>query len=376
MKKRYFWYASMLLVALSLALTACNQGVTAGTGAVRIVIANGATRAVNAEGMPQFDGHNITITITDEDGTELKKATGVTPITLTHSIDKKITVKVVVKTDAGEWRGVAEHTVTEGTNTVAVKLSKAPLNVGNILSNVESGNPLDPTITLKLAGGKELVAHVQITGNHLDRPVIARDSSGRIYMFYDKDGRCLTRFDAEGNPHCEIDLHALLPSIFVSAMTVDAKTNTIFVFNVNATNVYALTESRSNTFTRSDPFDISTLPGGASTDRVSAAAAYNGVLFLVTLDEKSPVLPQGTNPGVGYRFYRFIAVKPKKLIIASNGACAIGGNASGSQTPPPDPRSDNKVVTYNLEGSLTPSEVDAGGKFYKKLPPGSGFAWE
>ncbi|WP_433000646.1 hypothetical protein, partial [Treponema vincentii] len=126
-----------------------------------------------------------------------------------------------------------------------------------------------------------------IGGNYLDRPVIARDSIGRIYMLYDKGGsRNLTRFDAEGNPHCEIPLNTLPFSARISTMTVDAKTNTIFVFDANSDNVYALTESGSKTFTLSAPFGMSSLASAASSSTITAAAAYNNVLFLVTKENK------------------------------------------------------------------------------------------
>ena len=292
MKKLRLISVSILFAALCIIFTACNQGLTAGkgTGTVRIVIDNGASRAVNAEGMPEFDETNTTITVTGEDGTELKKASGATPITLTLDIGKKINIKVVVTTEAGEWRGTKEHTVTAATNTVAVKLSKTPKSVGNILSYVVKKDLYDSKITLKLVGKlpdeKLLVENSGIGGNYLDRPVIARDSSGRIYMLYDKGGRHLTRFDAEGNPHCEIPLNTLLSSARISTMTVDAKTNTIFVFDANSDNVYALTESGSKTFTLSAPFGMSSLASAASFSTITAAAAYNNVLFLVTKENK------------------------------------------------------------------------------------------
>ena len=289
MKKLRLISVSILFAALCLAFTACNQGLTAGkgTGTVRIVIDNGATRAVNAEGMPQFDESNTKITVTGEDGNQL--AEGTTSVTLTLDIGKEISIKVVVKTATGEWHGSAEHTVTAGTNTVAVKLSKTPKSVGNILSYVVKNDLYDSEITLKLVGKlpdeKLLVENSGIGGNYLDRPVIARDGIGRIYMLYDKGGsRNLTRFDAEGNPHCEIDLNALQnpssPSIRITTMTVDAKTNTIFVFDANSKNIYALTESESKTFIHSNPFDLNSLADVAPADTVTAAAAYNGALFL------------------------------------------------------------------------------------------------
>ncbi|UTC58047.1 hypothetical protein ABK01_07090 [Treponema sp. OMZ 305] len=290
MKKLYVNSVSILFAALCLAFTACNQGLTAGkgTGTVRIVIGGGASRAVNAEGMPIFNKTNTKITVTDENGAQL--AQGTTSVTLQVAVGKKITVQVVVKTDAGVWRGSKEHTVTAGNNDVVVKLSKTPKSVGNILSYVVKNDLYDSKITLKLVGKlpdeKLLVENSGIGGNYLDRPVIARDSSGRIYMLYDKGGRHLTRFDAEGNPHCEIPLNTLPSSARISTMTVDAKTNTIFVFDANSDNVYALTESGSKTFTLSAPFGMSSLASAASSSTITAAAAYNNVLFLVTKENK------------------------------------------------------------------------------------------
>lgn len=291
MKKLRLISVSILFAALCLAFTACNQSLKAGsetTGTVRIVIANGTTRAVNAEGMPIFDKKNTKITVTDENGAQL--AQGTTSVTLQVAVGKKITVKVVVTTAAGEWRGTKEHTVTAGTNTVAVKLSKAPKSVENILSKVKLNKPQDVEITLKLANGKELIDDVKIRGNHQAYPVIARDGKGRIYVLYDKgSSRHFSRFDTEGteDAHFETAITSALPSsVRIRTMTVDAKTNTIFVFDTSSPNVYALTESSPKVFTCSGSFDISTLPVAATALPVSAAAAYNGVLFLVTSANK------------------------------------------------------------------------------------------
>lgn len=90
------------------------------------------------------------------------------------------------------------------------------------------------------------------------------------------------------------------------------------------------------------------------------------------LAEKSAVPPHGSNPGVGYGFYRFIAVKPKKLIIASDGAWGKEGNSASHVE-----ADNNKVLTYDLDGNLnSPEEKNAAGKFSKELKPGSGFDWE
>ena len=295
MKKRYVNFVSIFFAALCFAFTACNGMTTGkGTGTVRVIIGVWAARAVDpASGLPVFDDTNTKITVTDKDGTELAKGDGKTPVELTLNIDTKITVKVVVTTAAGVWRGSKEHTVTAGNNDVVVKLSKTPKSVGNVLSKVKRNEPQDVEITLKLANGKELkelIDDVKIRGNHQGYPVIARDGKGRIYVLYDKgSSRHFSRFDAEGteDAHFETAITSILPSsVRIRTMTVDAKTNTIFVFDTFSPNVYALTESSPNVFTCSGPFDISTLPVAATALPVSAAAAYNGVLFLATSANK------------------------------------------------------------------------------------------
>ncbi|EEV20963.1 hypothetical protein TREVI0001_0959 [Treponema vincentii ATCC 35580] len=91
------------------------------------------------------------------------------------------------------------------------------------------------------------------------------------------------------------------------------------------------------------------------------------------LAEKRAVPPVGSNLGVGYGFYRFIAVKPKKLVIASDGAWGKEGNSASHVEADND-----KVLTYDLDGNLnSPEETDTAGKFSKELQrSSSGFNWE
>ena len=283
MKKLHVSAISILFAVLCLVFTACNQGIIAGneTGTVQVVIGGGG-RAVDAAGMPVFDDTNTKITVTDENGNKL--AEGTTSVTVNADIGTKITVKAVVTTAAGTWRGSVEHTVTAGTNIVAVRLSKTPKNMGNILSSVISQSSFgDAKVTFKLASGKELLNDVDIGSNRII-PVIARDGIGRIYVLYDKGGRHFTRFDAEGKKDdgFETAITALLPPAGTSTspamitMAVDPKTNTIFLIN-RAKQVYALKETGHNTFASSTEVNLNTLDPSIST--VSAVAAYNGTLF-------------------------------------------------------------------------------------------------
>ena len=294
MKKLHVSSVSILFAALCLAFTACNQGVTAGngTGTVRVVIGGETARAVDAAGMPVFDEKNTTITVTGEDGTKL--AEGTTSVTVEVGIGTKITVKAVVTTAAGVWRGSTEHTVTEGDNPVSVKLSKAPNSVGNILIDVVEQNLKYEQVKFKLAGGKELVSQALIAINPRDQEylVTARDSIGRIYVLYTEGPFSsatphFKRYDTEGKEDngFEAAITGKLPSGVtlntIKTMTVDAKTNTIFVVADAGTNLYAyaVTETTHNTFTWSGAFNL--LPPITSLNGIEAMAAYNNRLFLV-----------------------------------------------------------------------------------------------
>ena len=298
MKKLYANFVSILFAVLCLVFTACSQSITAGkgTGTVRVVVGGGAARSVDSvSGLPVFDETNTKITVTGEDGTVWKKAAPM-PVELQIPAGTKITVEVIVTTAAGEWRGSAVHTVTEGDNPVAVKLSKTPKSVRNILSSVISQTPYgDAKVTLKLASGKELLTDVNIGSNYII-PVTARDGNGRIYALYDKSGsRHFSRFDAEGNEDAgfETAIQSILPSSLgrIKTMTVDPKTGILFVAVLTTqTDVYAVTENGHNTFTCSNSVDLATLPDIETNDTLTAVAAYNGEFFLTVQRNRSPFL--------------------------------------------------------------------------------------
>ena len=73
---------------------------------------------------------------------------------------------------------------------------------------------------------------------------------------------------------------------------------------------------------------------------------------------------------VGYGFYRFIAVKENKLVIASDGAAWLG------QDSPPTEKNCNKVFVYDLKKNST-KEEDSECKLSKELKPvGLSLQWE
>ena len=102
--------------------------------------------------------------------------------------------------------------------------------------------------------------------------------------------------------------------------------------------------------------------------KIAKTASFSGNAEKIAV--KNPISADGTNPGVGYGFYRFIAVKPKKVVIASDGAWGKNGNS-----PSHVETSNNKVFVYDLDKNSL-EETDAHATFSKELSPGSGFEWK
>ena len=75
----------------------------------------------------------------------------------------------------------------------------------------------------------------------------------------------------------------------------------------------------------------------------------------------------------GYGFYRFIAVKPKKLVIASDSAWGQKGTETSF-----DKEDTDTVLEYDLAGVLG-NPKNAGGTFSEQLlrtSTGCGFSWK
>ncbi|QSH92301.1 hypothetical protein C5N99_07470 [Treponema medium] len=282
MKKLHISSVSILVAALCLAFTACNQGMTAGneTGTVQIVIGGGAARSVDGEGLPVFNEHNTKITVTKEDGSKLVDGEQKTSLTLQVAVGKKITVEVKVTTAAGEWCGSEEHTVTAGNNDVTVKLSKAPKDVANLLLSITGKHPSGSNIvSLSMKNGKKLLDGILI--NNSAKPLTARDSIGRLYLFYQDrfSVRHFKRFDVEGKEDTSFPGAALLTAVLdCTDIAVDIKTDTLFLVARTPSGWKIYYTNKENSFVPLLPANIAGIDSTVSD--IHAVAAYNGIVYL------------------------------------------------------------------------------------------------
>ena len=292
MKKLRVNFVGILFAVLSLVFTACNSMLAGGeTGTVRVVIGGGASaRSINpSNGLPVFDDTNTKITVTDEDGNQL--AQGTTSVTLKVGINRKITVEATMTTPIGIWRGSVEHTVTAGTNTVAVKLSKAPKGFANLLVSItgkhHSGSNI---VSLSTQNGKKLLDGILIG----KKPVTARDKIGRIYVLYEDASstptRHLKRFDVEGNEDTPISFAnstwaSILSNTCIDS-AVDVKTDTLFLAMSTPTGKVIYYTNKENGFVPSTAVNITTIDSAIL--NIHALAVYNNMVYLVVTRTTTP----------------------------------------------------------------------------------------
>lgn len=272
--------------AFCILLSACNFNVNGGKelAEVRVDSAGPQRAADPSTGLPVFDGSNTTITITDASGRILDE--GPIPFSTGVTIGVEIVIRATVRTATGTWSKTKSHTVKPGINYIDLELSKTPKGAANLLSSItgkdHSGSNI---VSLSTQNGKKLLDGILIGST---KPITARDRLGRIYVLYEdtsaSPARNLKRFDVEGNEDTAFETKfttaltaAGINISYIANIAIDMDDTCIFLFN-NQT-VYCFKEKEED---HSFEFlGYAAFPSGTPTLNVTAAAAYNDVLFVV-----------------------------------------------------------------------------------------------
>ena len=272
--------------AFCILLSACNFNVNGGKELAEVRVGSaGPQRAADPlTGLPVFDGSNTTITITDASGRILDE--GPIPFSTGVTIGVEIVIRATVRTATGTWSKTKSHTVKPGINYIDLELSKTPKGAANLLSSItgkdHSGSNI---VSLSTQNGKKLLDGILIGST---KPITARDRLGRIYVLYEdtsaSPARNLKRFDVEGNEDTAFETKfttaltaAGINISYIANIAIDMDDTCIFLFN-NQT-VYCFKEKEED---HSFEFlGYAAFPSGTPTLNVTAAAAYNDVLFVV-----------------------------------------------------------------------------------------------
>ena len=207
-----------------------------GYGTVVIGIAgNEATRAVSPQtGLPVLSSTAMTIKVTKDNGTPIKKKhfaeSAPKTMSLTLPVGEKIVVKISVENVSARWSGEKQHVVTSGTNTVSVKLKKAAVALNRLLFGTDKPHESDsgssssvPDYTLMLK-----IASKEVKKEHIKYHNFCRDNKGRTYLAYNTGNQWdIARYTSEGDKE-EKNFHSIM-GVSPLLLTSDHATGAVYL---------------------------------------------------------------------------------------------------------------------------------------------------
>lgn len=195
-----------ILMILVLMVSSCNLFLTEEYGELILSfdgsLPDGA-RALGPDGLPILSTTSMKIDIIREDGYTVTRELGAEePKSLIElvPIGEKIEIIVTAINPSGQWSGRASHTVVSGQNHVRVLLNKNISGLKNLLFTQKKTDDLSTPYNLTFyMDGKEINAP-----GSKEEYSFARDSKGRLYVRYKKNGappsEYLARYTSEGEP--------------------------------------------------------------------------------------------------------------------------------------------------------------------------------
>ena len=158
-------------------------------------------RALGPDGLPILSTTSMKIDIIREDGyTVTRELSAEEPKSLVElvPVGEKIEIIVTAYNASSQWSGRTAHTVTSGQNHVRVLLNKNVSGLKNLLFTQTGDGQHGYNLTFYMGGKEVKIDELE------DVYGFARDSRGRLYVRYKKNGappsEYLARYTSEGEP--------------------------------------------------------------------------------------------------------------------------------------------------------------------------------
>ncbi len=193
-----------ILMILVLMVSSCNLFLTEEYGELILSfdgsLPDGA-RALGPDGLPILSTTSMKIDIIREDGyTVTRELSAEEPKSLVElvPVGEKIEIIVTAYNASSQWSGRTAHTVTSGQNHVRVLLNKNVSGLKNLLFTQTGDGQHGYNLTFYMGGKEVKIDELE------DVYGFARDSRGRLYVRYKKNGappsEYLARYTSEGEP--------------------------------------------------------------------------------------------------------------------------------------------------------------------------------
>ena len=234
MKKLKFVFATIVLLAFVSCIQVNFEEDQGDYGTVVFDLSGGSNlRVVGSDGLPNL-AHSKMEIIVENGGNraDVKKfdERSIKQYKASFRVGSKIKVTAIVMTQGGKWKGMLEHTVTKGINSLNLKLKKATFALEPLKFNLSGNNEFRIGFFKRSIFFKEGVARTYTSMNFV--PSFCRDQLGRTYLLYNDNSPTgnvqFRRYKSDGVPDSFIS-PALGSQDTKFCVASDHKTGNVFV---------------------------------------------------------------------------------------------------------------------------------------------------
>ena len=274
-----------LILFIFLCFSSCNFFMQEEYGELVIDLEGSSSRAIGSNGLPEIASSELYLQIIGErSGIIEKKFEAGTPKFFSENfpIGEKLKIRVRLSVVSASWDTSVNHTVTQGTNNIMLKLNKIASGNKKIAFSIgHSGSPVNHKLRFENSSDIGINASTPISGT----PGFARDSKGRLYFIYkDSSHWKIKRFTSEGAEDTAYNHSPLTSSLTGddSEIFSDRSTGDIYILDKKSSG-NELYKTDGTTSTNIElPSNFQT-PSG---DKISRMAIYDKFCFIIDNNNK------------------------------------------------------------------------------------------
>lgn len=274
-----------LILFIFLCFSSCNFFMQEEYGELVIDLEGSSSRTIGSNGLPEIASSELYLQIIGEtSGIIEKKFEAGTPKFFSENfpIGEKLKIRVRLSVVSASWETSVNHTVTQGTNNIMLKLNKIASGNKKIAFSIgHSGSPVNHKLRFENSSDIGINASTPISGT----PGFARDSKGRLYFIYkDSSHWKIKRFTSEGAEDTAYNHSPLTSSLTGddSEIFSDRSTGDIYILDKKSSE-NKLYKTDGTTSTNIElPSNFQT-PSG---DKISRMAIYDKFCFIADDNNK------------------------------------------------------------------------------------------
>ncbi|UTD07076.1 hypothetical protein E4N90_03600 [Treponema denticola] len=274
-----------LILFIFLCFSSCNFFMQEEYGELVIDLEGSSSRTIGSNGLPEIASSELYLQIIGEtSGIIKKKFEAGTPKFFSENfpIGEKLKIRVRLSVVSASWETSVNHTVTQGTNNIMLKLNKIASGNKKIAFSIgHSGSSVSHKLRFENGTDIGINASTPISGT----PGFARDSKGRLYFIYkDSSQWKIKRFTSEGAEDTAYNHSSLTSSLTGDEVEIfsDRSTGDIYVLDKRSTG-NKLYKTDGTTKTNIDlPSNFQNLSG----DKISRMAIYDKFSFIIDNNNK------------------------------------------------------------------------------------------